>query len=156
MLTDDKERRMEKFRPWWKHIPKMKISTVRKVLSQNPKKTHDSGSSLHSEMWIQVGESVGYVPKYFPDPAPTTLDKENETPNGTETEMTINNLNLLDRVRNQEDVALPECPQNFVGPYCQTCVLKWHRCLCIEESDWDEMVEIHQHPRQVHPNQDTP
>ena len=56
--------------------------------------------------------------------------------------MTINNLNLSDNVRNQEDVALPEQPQCFVGPYCQNCVLKWLRCLCIEESDWDDMVEV--------------
>ena len=39
-------------------------------------------------------------------------------------------------------MALPEQPQNFVDTYCQTCVLKWHRCLCIEESDWDQMVEV--------------
>ena len=69
-LTDDKERRIQKFRPWGKHIPKMKISTIRKVVSQNPKETNDSGSSSDSEMWIQVGESFWYVPKYFPDPAP--------------------------------------------------------------------------------------
>ena len=134
-LTDDKERRMEKFRPWGKCIPKVKILTTRKEVSKNPKKTYDSGSSSDSEMWIQVGESFGYVPKYFPDPAPTTSDKETEPPNDTQTVMTINNLNLLDKVRNQEDVAL----QNV--PYSPTCVLKWHRRLCIKESDWDEMAE---------------
>ena len=141
MLTDDKDRRREKFRPWGKCIPKMKISTARKVVSQNPKKTHNSGSSSDSEMWFQVGESFGYVPKHFPDSAPTISDKEYKPPNDTQAVMAINNLNLLDKVRNQEDVALPEHPQNFVGPYCQTCALKWHRCLCIEKSDWDEMVE---------------
>ena len=56
--------------------------------------------------------------------------------------MTINNLNVSDKVKNQVDVALPDQPQNFVGPYCQTCVLKWHRYLCIKESDWDDMVEV--------------
>ena len=55
--------------------------------------------------------------------------------------MTINNLSLSDKARNQEDVALSEWPQNSVGPYSPTCVLKWHRCLCIEESDWVDMVE---------------
>ena len=78
-------------------------------------------------MWIQVGESFGYIPKYFLDAASTTSDKENELPNDTQIVMAINNLNLSDKVRNQEDMALPEIPQNFVGPYCQTCVLKWHR-----------------------------
>ena len=108
MLMGDKERRMEKFRPWGECIPKMKISTRRKVVSQTPKKTHYSGSSSDSEMWIQVGESFGYVPRYFPDPTPTTSDKENELPNNTQTVMTINNLNLLDKIRNQEDVTLSE------------------------------------------------
>ena len=103
-------------------------------------------------MWIQVGESFGYVPKYFTDPAPTTSDKENEPPNDTQTVMTTNNLNLSDKVRNQEEVALPEHPQNFVGPYCPTCVLKWRRCLCIEESDWDEMVENSPMPQTSLPN----
>ena len=131
---------MEKFRPWEKCIPKMKISITRKVVSQMPMKTHDSGSSSDSETWIQVKKGFGPAPKYFTDPTPTTSDKENEPPNDTQTVMTIHNLNLLDKVRNQEDVALPEQPQNFVGPYCPTCVLKWHRCLCIEESDWDDMV----------------
>ena len=44
-------------------------------------KTHDSGSSLDSETWIQVEEGLGSVPKYFADPAPTTSDKANELPN---------------------------------------------------------------------------
>ena len=66
-LTHGKERRMEKFR---KHIPKIKISTARKVVYQNQKKIHDSGSFLGSETWIQVGESFGYVSKYFQDSAP--------------------------------------------------------------------------------------
>ena len=57
--------------------------------------------------------------------------------------MTINNVNLLDKAKHQEDMFLPEWPQNFVDPYCQTCVLKRHRCLCIEESHWDEMVEVY-------------
>ena len=52
MLTEDKERITEKFRPWGKCIPKMKISTARKVVSQTPMKTYDSGSSLDSETWI--------------------------------------------------------------------------------------------------------
>ena len=91
-----------------KCIPKMKISTVRKVVSKNPKKAHYSRSSLDSEMWIQVAESFGYVPKYFPDPTPTTSDKENELPNNTQTVMTLNILNLSGKARNQEGVAFPE------------------------------------------------
>ena len=49
-LTDDKERRMKKFHPWRKCAHKIKISTARKVVTPPPKKTHDSGSSLDSEM----------------------------------------------------------------------------------------------------------
>ena len=107
-LTDDKKRRMEKFRPWGKWICKLKISTTRKVVSQTPKKTHDSGFSSDSEMWIQVRESFGHVPKYFPGPTLTISDKANGPLNDTQTVMMINNLNLLDKARNQEDVALPE------------------------------------------------
>ena len=33
----------------------------------------------------------------------------------------------------------PERPTNFVGPYCTMCILKWPRCLCITESDWEEI-----------------
>ena len=141
-LTKDKERRIEKYCPWGKCPHKVKISTTRKVMSRLPKKTHDSGSSTDSETWIQVGESFGYMPKYFTDPAPTNSDKENDLPDDSQTVMTLNNLNISDKDRHQEDVVLPEQPQNFVGPYCPTCVLKWHRCICIEESDWDEMVEV--------------
>ena len=36
-LIDDKERRIEKFQPWGKCTPKMKISTTRKVVSPNTK-----------------------------------------------------------------------------------------------------------------------
>ena len=90
-----------------KHVLKMKISTTRKVVSPTPKKTYGSGSSFDSEMWIQEEVSFGYVPRNFTDLAPTMSDKENELPTDIQTVMTINNLNLLDKVRNQEDVALP-------------------------------------------------
>ena len=35
---------------------------------------------------------------------------------------------------------LPERPTNFVGPYCPKCIIKWPRCLCITESDWEDNV----------------
>ena len=45
----------------------------------------------------------------------------------------------------------------FVGPYCPTCAFKWHRCLCIGESDWDEMVEVNSpSPQTNSPKLDNP
>ena len=34
---------------------------------------------------------------------------------------------------------MTEGPQilNYVGNYCKDCVIKWPRCLCEPESDWD-------------------
>ena len=49
----------------------------------------------------------------------------------TQTTLTLNDLN------NTED-ELPERPTNFVGPYCPKCVLKWPRCICLDESDWED------------------
>ena len=78
ILTEDKEWRMEKFHPWGKSPCKINISTSGKVESQSQRKKHDSGSSLDSETWIQVGEGFGYTPKFFRDPVPTSSDKEND------------------------------------------------------------------------------
>ena len=39
---------------------------------------------------------------------------------------------------------------NFVGPYCLMCMLKWLRCLCISESDWEDTV-TQQMPRTSSP-----
>ena len=44
----------------------------------------------------------------------------------------------MDITGHEENARLPEQPPNFVGPYCPTCVLKWPRCLCISESDWED------------------
>ena len=133
---------MEKFCPWGKSPCKIKVSTSGKVESHSQKKKHDSESSSDSETWIQVREGFGYTPKFFADPAPPSSDKENDPPNDALTVMTFNNLNLLEDDRPQEKLSLPEHPPNFVGPYCPTCVLEWSRCICIAESDWDDMVEV--------------
>ena len=47
---------------------------------------------------------------------------------------------------------LLEQPPNFIGPYCQTCALKWPRCLCISESDWED-VAMQQMPKPAPLNQ---
>ena len=49
----------------------------------------------------------------------------------TQTTLTLNDLNII------ED-ELAEGPTNFVGPYCPKCVLKWPRCICPDESDWED------------------
>ena len=139
MLMEDKERKTQKLRPWEKCIPKMKISTKEGGI---PNSNENPWFWVLRNMDISGRKVLGLYPNTWQTLPPTTSDKENELPNDTQTVMTINNLNLLDRVRNQGDVALPEWPQNFVGLYCPTCVLKWHRCLCIEESDWDDMVVL--------------
>ena len=99
------------------------------------------GPSQTQKHGFKMG-GFGYTPKFFTHPAPTSSDKENDPPNDTQTVMTFNNLNLLDDNRPQEEVSLPKCPPNFVGTYFPTCVLKWSRCICIAESDWDDMVEV--------------
>ena len=49
-------------------------------------------------------------------------DKENVPLNDSQTTVTFNDLNITDDTEPQEDPSLPECLQNFVGPYCSTCV----------------------------------
>ena len=51
----------------------------------------------------------------------------------TWTTLTLNDLNIT------ED-GLSETTANFVGPYCPRCVLKWSRCICLNESDWEDNV----------------
>ena len=51
----------------------------------------------------------------------------------TQTTLTFNDLNIT------ED-ELPKRPTNFIGPYCHKCVLKWPRCICLDESDWEDYV----------------
>ena len=49
--------------------------------------------------------------------------------------LTLNDLNVTDSSGPEE---LPERPPDFVGPYCPKCMLKWPRCLCISELDWED------------------
>ena len=77
-------------------------------MSQLPKKTHGTGSSMDSETWIQVGEGFESVTKYFTNPTPKDSDKENNPPNDLQTVVTLNSLNISDQARHQEDVALSE------------------------------------------------
>ena len=70
-----------------------------------------------------MGEGFGCTPKFFADPAPNSSDKENDPPNDTQMVMTFKNLNLSDNDRLQEEVSLPECPPNFIGPIAQLVYL---------------------------------
>ena len=57
--------------------------------------------------------------------------------NDSQTMLILNDLNITNGTGTE---GLLERPQNFVGPYCLTCVLKWPRCLCTSKSDWEETV----------------
>ena len=56
----------------------------------------------------------------------------------TQTMLTLNDLNITD---SNGPEGLPERPANFVGPYCPKHVLKWPRCLCTTESDWEDKCQ---------------
>ena len=62
-------------------------------------------------------------------------DKENTPMMNTQTILTCNDLNITNGTGPK---GLPERPTNFVGPYCSKCILRWPRCLCINESDWED------------------
>ena len=99
------------------------------------RKVHDSGSSSDSRTWVQVAEDLEFRAKIFNDSKNTSSDKENNPMIDSQTMLTLNDLNITDGTGPEE---LPERPPNFVGPYCPKCVLKWPRCLCISELDWED------------------
>ena len=111
------------------------------------RKVHDSGSSLDSGAWVQVAGDLEFTPKIFNDPKNTSSDKENNPMNGSQTMLTLNDVNITDATRPE---GLPERPPNFVGPHCLTCVVKWPRCLCISKLDWEDTV-TQQMPRTSSP-----
>ena len=98
-------------------------------------KVHDSGTSLDSGTWIQADDDLEFTHKIFNDPKNTSSDKENTPMIDTQTTLTLNDINITDGTGPE---GLPERPANFVGSYCPKCVLKWPRCLCITESDWED------------------
>ena len=53
----------------------------------------------------------------------------------TQTTLTLNDLNITGGTGPE---GLPERPTKFVWSYCPKCILKWPRCLCITESDWED------------------
>ena len=107
------------------------------------KKVHDSGSSSDSRAWVQVGGDLEYTPKIFNDPRNTSPEKENDPMYDSHATIALINLNIMDRTGHKENSRLSEQPPNFVSPYCLTGVLKWPRCLCISESDWEDTATQH-------------
>ena len=66
-------------------------------------------------------------------------DKENTTMIDTQTTLTLNNLNITDDTGPE---GLPERTANFVGPHFPQCILKWPRCICTTESDWEDNMTL--------------
>ena len=137
MLTEDWERRTEKHRPWEKCTQCIKIGPMKRVEPISLRKVHDSGSSSDSGACVQVEGVLEFIPKIFNDPKNTSSDKENNPMNDSQTMLMLNGLNITDGTVPE---GLPERPPNFVGPYCPMCVLKWPRCFCISESDWEDTM----------------
>ena len=127
-LTEDCEKRTEKYRPWEKHAQCITYDPTKRVEPLSLHKVHDSGSSSDSWAWIQASGDLEFTCKIFKDPS---SDKENTPVTNIQTTLILNDLNIT------ED-ELPERPTNFVGPYCPKCVLKWPRCICLDESDWED------------------
>ena len=98
-------------------------------------KVHNPGSSSDSVAWLQVAGDLQFTQKIFNDPKNTSSEKEDSPIIDTEIALTLNDLNITDGTGPE---GLPERPAHFVGPYCPKCVLKWPRCLCITESDWED------------------
>ena len=121
----------------------VKIGPTKRVEPISLKKVHDSGSSLDSGAWVQIGGDLEYTPKVFNDPKNTSSDKENDLMNDSQAIIALNDLNIMDGTGHNKNSRLPEWTPNFVGPYCPSCVLKWHRCLCISESDWEDTATQH-------------
>ena len=82
-------------------------------------------------------EILSSGPRSLMTPKNTSSDKENNPMIASQTMLTVNDLNIIDSTGPE---GLPERPPYFVGPYCPTCVLKWSRCLCISESEWEDTV----------------
>ena len=60
--------------------------------------------------------------------------------NDSQTTLILNDVNITDGTGPER---LPEIPPNFVGPYYLICMLKWCRCLCISELDWEDTMIQH-------------
>ena len=136
-LTEDWERRTKKYRPWGKHTQCIKIGPMKRVEPISLRKVHDSGPSSESGAWVQAARDLEFTPKIFNDPKNISSDKENNQMNDSQTMLMLTDLNITDGTGPE---GLPERPPNFVGPYCPMCVLKWLRCLCISESDWEDTM----------------
>ena len=149
-LTEDHERRTKKYRPWEKHTQCVMIDPMERVEPILLLKVHDSGSSSDSGAWVQVAGDLEFTCKIFNDPKNTSSHKENTPIIGTQTTLTINDLNITDDTGPE---GLPERTTNFVGPYCPKYMLKWPRCLCITESDFEDNM-TQQMPRTSSPYPD--
>ena len=135
-LTEDCERRPEKYRLWKKCPQCVMINPMKRVVDPiSLQKVHDSGSSLNSGAWIQVSRDLEFICKVFNDPKNMSSDKENMPMIDTQTTLTLNDLNITDCTGPE---GLSERPANFVGPYCPKCILKWPRCICTTESGWED------------------
>ena len=97
MLTEDQERRTEKYRPWEKCTQWVIIRPIKRVEPISLKRVHDSGSSSDSGTWVQVGGDLEYTPKVFNDPKNTSSDKENDPMNDSQATIALNGLNIIDK-----------------------------------------------------------
>ena len=74
-LTEDCERRTERYRLWEKHTQCVMIDPTKRVELILLQKVHDSGSSSDSAAWVQVAGDLEFTHKIFNDPKTQVLIK---------------------------------------------------------------------------------
>ena len=93
-LTEDHERRTEKYRPWERHTENGKVIPKRRVDYLSPQKVNDSGSTSDSGAWLPTPIEFECRPKIFNDPRNVSSNKENAPPVDSQTTPTFKNLNI--------------------------------------------------------------
>ena len=95
-LTEDHERRTEKYRPRERHTKNNEVSSRRRLDFLSPKKVHDSSATVDSGPWLPTPTEFEYRPEIFNDPRNISSNKENTPPLQSQTTPTCNILNIMD------------------------------------------------------------
>ena len=77
----------------------------------------NSIESTDSGMYILTGKGFSYPPLIFTDPEFAANIPDSDT---------TDSVTVRPRI------------SNYVGDYCEKCLIKWSRCICKPESDWDD------------------
>ena len=156
ILVEDRERRTVNYRPWEKcNQPNIRMETAQKRVAplrfRKVKEATDSGSSIDSGTWINMGEGFGYSPTILANPNHLQTSEEGEE--GEQPEIPFethpkNNVhekflpNDSDRTYKsmpEEEAPTPNKIKIDLGPYCPVCTPLGYRCICHDqELDQDD------------------